>query len=100
MKTETMHLDCPICGFPVHTSSIFLRCPFCSKESNLEVAMRGKSQVQQVLGEGIAGNGISWMPTLIAFGIGLVFGPAMLAATRQGAQRMAEMAEEKLRKKG
>jgi len=78
--------------------NIFLRCPFCNKESNLEVAMRGKSQVQQVVGERIATNGFSWMPALIAFGVGVVFGPTIMTASRYGAERMAKMAEEKLRK--
>lgn len=98
MKTSTTSFDCPVCGFPVGSSNIILKCPFCNKESNLEVAMRGKSQVQQVVGERIATNGISWMPTLIAFAVGVVFGPTIMTASRFGAERMAKMAEEKLRK--
>ncbi len=97
MQTKT-YLNCPVCGFPVSSSSIFLRCPFCNKESSMEVAMRGKSQVQQVVGERIATNGFSWMPVLIAFGVGVVFGPTIMTASRYGAERMAKMAEEKLRK--
>lgn len=98
MKTETMYLDCPNCNFPVGTPNIFLRCPFCNKESNLEVAMRGKSQVQQVVGERIAGSSFDLWTAIIAFGVGVVFGPTIMTASRYGAQRMAEMAEKKLRK--
>lgn len=99
MKTSTTSINCPNCNFPVGAPNIFLRCPFCNKESSMEVAMRGKTQVQQAIGERIATNGMgSWMPALIGFGVGIVFGPTILAATRQGAQRMAEMAEEKLKK--
>ncbi len=98
MQTKT-YLNCPDCGFPVHSSSIFLKCPFCNKTSSMEVAMRGKVQVRGAIGERIAqGNGISWLPTLIAFGVGVVFGPTIMTASRFGAERMAKMAEEKLRK--
>jgi hypothetical protein len=89
-------INCPSCGFPISDSLISFKCPFCGKISSMEVAMRGKVQ-ERVQGR-IATGGISWMPVLIAFGVGVVFGPTILTATRQGAERMAKMAEERLRK--
>ena len=97
-KVKTVAISCPNCDFPVGAPNIFLRCPFCNKESSMEVAMRGKSLVQQVVGERIAGNGIDWIPALIAFGVGVIFGPTIMTASRYGAERMAKMAEERLRK--
>jgi hypothetical protein len=101
-KTERVAINCPSCGFPVGSQNIFLQCPFCGKKSNLEVAMRGKGTSVELSSQGlstkISGPGISWMPVLIAFGVGVIFGPTLLTATRQGAERMARMAEERLRK--
>jgi len=63
--------------------------------------MRGKRPSMQIsgLGTAISGdNGISWMPTLVAFAVGVVFGPTILVSTREGAERMAKMAQERLKK--
>ena len=94
---RTSTINCPSCGFPISNSLISFKCPFCGKVSTMEVAMRGRNQVQERVQERIAtdGNGISWMPVLIAFGVGVVFGPTILTATRQGAEHMAKMAEER-----
>jgi len=50
------------------------------------------------LGARISGNGISWAPTLIAFAVGVVFGPTILVSSREGAEKLAKMAQERLKK--
>jgi len=99
MSTKTTSIDCPVCGFPVGLSNITINCPFCGKKSTLEVAMRGKGVSLELAGTRIQAGEINWMPTLIAFGIGVIFGPALLTTTRTGAETLAKIAEEKLKKK-
>jgi len=99
MQTITA-IKCPSCGFPISTSIISFTCPNCGVKSSLEVAMRGKGTTAEVsaLGTRISGNGVDWAPALIAFALGVVLGPAILVSSREGAERLARMAQEKLKK--
>lgn len=101
MRTKTA-IDCPVCSFPIHESSIFIRCPFCGKESRLsEVAMRGRSQISSEVSGTIQGPGIGsgFLTLLIGFGVGTLIGPRLIATTREGAETLLEIAEEKLKEK-
>lgn len=80
----TTSVKCPVCGFPVlaPASGDIVNCPEC-----LTVL------------EGISGIEI---PTplfagMIGFGIGVILGPALLSATKSGAQRLENIAQQKLR---
>lgn len=103
MKREMIenYLECPICGFPVHSSRIIIKCPFCGQQSKVSevvmksVAMRGKGT--RVQGQ-IQGASFSFSSLLIGLGIGVLFGPVILASTREGARILGKMAEEKMKK--
>lgn len=80
----TTSVKCPVCGFPVLAPAPgdVVNCPECLSAL-----------------EGISGVDI---PTplfagMIGFGIGVILGPAFLAATRSGATRLEQMAQQKLR---
>jgi len=76
-----------------------VKCPFCGHRevvTEQEVNMRSENGVAQAQGEGIA------LPIwAVAGGIGLLigifFGPALLASSREGALKLARIAEEKLK---
>lgn len=106
MKREMIenYPECPACSFPVHSSHITLKCPFCGQESKMSevakmsaVAMRGKATSVQ---ERIQSPEVSWSwsSLLIGFGIGALFAPIILVSTREGARALGEMAERKLKK--
>jgi len=86
MSTQTTTtISCPSCGFPISSSIISFTCPNCGIKSSLEVAMRGRGTSMQISGleRTISGdNDINWMPTLVAFAVGVVFGPAILVSSR------------------
>ena len=100
MKREMIenYLECPVCSFPVHSSRITVKCPFCEQESKMsEVAMRGKTtSVQERIQSPSPGFSLSSL--FIGLGVGVLFGPIILASTKEGARALGEMAERKLKK--
>jgi len=90
-------MDCAKCGYPILVGgSPEVTCPFCGTRQTIqEVNMRGISE------NGIAQEGVVLPTWLVAGGIGLIigvlFGPTLLASSREGALKLARIAEEKLK---
>jgi hypothetical protein len=71
----------------------------------MEVAMRGRSQiasgVNSEVGSAIQGPGVSTqlLTILISFGVGALIGPRLIATTKEGAETLLSIAEEKLKER-
>ena len=63
--------------------------------------MRGRSQLSTEVGGAIQGPGIgtAFLTLLIGFGVGTLMGPRLIATTKEGAETLLNIAEEKLREK-
>ena len=96
-----LSVDCFNCSFPIGVENIGskVKCPYCHtigiavKEDNV----RGKSAINNSIGQGVQ------IPTWLFAGtigtiIGIILGPTILASTREGAEKLARLSAEKLRK--
>ena len=99
---------CSQCGFPIAFTRVGQRisCPFCHNIGVVAVAVAGKEDdmIQAIRNSyPISQEGTVAVPAWLTWGtvgfvLGLIAGPIVLASTREGAQKLARMAEEKLRK--
>jgi len=88
---------CTNCNYPIKAdyAGQSIRCPYCgTRQTVQEVNMRSEN------GVGIAQGVVipSWLFWLSAgLAAGILFGPTILASSREGALRLARIAEEKLK---
>ena len=78
-----------------------IRCPFCGTRGI--VAEKEVKVLDRIQNDGIAQEGVA-LPTWLVAGtvgliIGVIFGPTLLASTREGALKLARIAEEKLKER-
>jgi len=93
-----MYILCSQCSYPIGVNYVgeMVKCPFCGhREVVQEVNMRSENGVV-TQGEGVV------LPTWVVAGgigllIGILFGPTLLASSREGALKLARIAEEKLK---
>ena len=91
---------CSQCYYPIAADYVGqkISCPFCGQMGTVEEA-----SVIQAIRNSISQEGTVAVPAWLTWGaagfvLGLIAGPIVLASTREGAQKLARMAEEKLRK--
>ena len=91
---------CSQCYYPIAADHVGqkISCPFCGQTGTVEEA----SVIQAIKGSQISQEGTVAVPAWLTWGaagfvLGLIAGPIVLASTREGAQKLARMAEEKLR---
>jgi hypothetical protein len=67
----------------------------------MEVAMRGRSQIASDVSGAIRGPDFSTglLTLIIGFGVGTLIGPRLIATSKQGAETLLNIAEEKLKEK-
>jgi len=68
----------------------------------MEAAMRGRTQIaSDEISGAIQGPGFSTtlLTVLISFGVGTLIGPRLIATTKEGAETLLNIAEEKLKEK-
>jgi len=91
------YVICANCNYPIKADYIgqTVKCPFCGQHTVVteqEVNMRSENGIAQ----GVV------LPTWLFAGavgliVGIIFGPTLLASSREGALRLARIAEEKLK---
>ena len=92
---------CSSCSYPIKVDYVgqAIKCPFCGTRGI--VADKEVKVLNRIQNDGIAQNDVTLPSWLVAGGIGLIigviFGPALLASSREGAQRLARLAEAKLK---
>jgi len=92
-----MYILCSQCSYPigVHYIGQTVKCPFCGHRevvTEQEVNMRSENGVAQGV---VLPSWLFWLS--VGLGIGVLFGPTLLASSREGALRLARIAEEKLK---
>jgi DNA-directed RNA polymerase subunit RPC12/RpoP len=94
---------CSSCGYPIKVdyAGQKIRCPFCGTRGI--VAEKEVKVLNRIQNDGIAQEGVA-LPTWLVAGtvgliIGVIFGPVLLASSREGAQKLARIAEEKLKQR-
>lgn len=94
-----MYILCSQCSYPIGVNYIgqTVKCPFCGHRevvTEQEVNMRSENGVAQ--GEGVViPSWLFWLSAGLLAGV--LFGPTILASSREGALRLARIAEEKLK---
>ena len=101
---ETQYVLCSKCHYPIKVDSPGQRvkCPYCGTEGIAEeVKVIGRILNDTSSNPLAQGEGVVLPAWLVAGGVGfllgIIFGPAIMTSSREGAQRLAKIAEEKLK---
>jgi len=92
---------CSSCSYPIKVDYVgqAIKCPFCGTRGI--VADKEVKVLNRIQNDGIAQEGVALPTWLVAGSVGLLLGiwlgPALLASSREGAQRLARLAEAKLK---